>query len=59
MKLVYEGNYIRVTEEVINDHTFERAHFRPGVHVLPFRDNKLLLIREYRHHEGGSRWKFI
>jgi len=57
----YQGKYITATEEVIDGHTYERVRLREGVHLIPYReeDNKILLMKEYRVHEGGARWKFV
>lgn len=55
----YVGKYITVTEEDINGHTYERATLRPGVHVIPIQDNKILFMNESRIHENGSRWKLV
>ncbi len=56
---VYQGRYITVTEEQIHKHCYERVHLRSGVQIIPFRDNHILLIREYRVHEGRERWKLV
>lgn len=56
----YEGNYIQVSEEVIDGHTYERALLRPGVHVIPYRnDGKIMLMHESRAHETSPRWKLV
>lgn len=56
---VYEGKYIEVSEERIHNHVYERASLRPGVHVVPVQDNKVLLIQEERTHEDTPRWKVV
>ncbi len=56
---MYQGKYIKITEEEIHGHTYERTSLLPNVHVLPIRDNKILLMNEYRTHEKSSRWKLI
>lgn len=58
-KNVYKGRYITVSEELIGDHVYERMELLPGVHILPIRDDKILLMNEYRSHEKGSRWKLV
>lgn len=55
----YRGKYITTSEEVINGHTYERTELIPNVHVMPVRDNKILLMNEFRTHEKSSRWKLI
>lgn len=55
----YQGNYITVTEEVINNHIYERVRLRAGVHVIPVRDNKVLFMHEHRTHEHKPRWKLV
>lgn len=58
-KIKFQGKYITTSEEEINGHTYERTELIPNVHVLPIRDNKILLMNEYRTHEKSSRWKLI
>jgi len=58
-KTVYKGNYITVTEEMMGDHTYERMVLRPGVCVIPAKDGEILLIKEFRAHEKGARWKAV
>lgn len=58
-EIVYNGNYITTSEEIIDGHTYERAELIPNVHVLPIRDNKILLMKEFRAHEKGYRWKLV
>lgn len=56
----YKGNYISVSEEIIDGHVYERALLRPGVHIIPYRDNgKILLMHESRPHETNPRWKLV
>ena len=51
-KTVYNGNIIKVTEEVINGITWERAYLPSGVIIFPITDDgKIILIREKRPHE--------
>lgn len=58
-QIKYKGKYITTSEEKINGHTYERTELIPNVHVMPVRDNKILLMNEYRNHEKDSRWKLI
>jgi 8-oxo-dGTP pyrophosphatase MutT (NUDIX family) len=56
----YKGNYITVTEEIIHGHRYERVLLRPGIQVIPYReDGKILLMHESRTHETISRWKLV
>lgn len=55
----YKGKYITITEEIINNHVYERVAIREGVQVFPYRDEKILLIKEYRTHEKKARYKFV
>ena len=55
----YAGTYITVTEEILHDHTYERAALRPGVQVIPYKDGKIMLMHESRTHETESRWKLV
>jgi len=58
-QIKYRGNYITTSEEEINGHIYERTELIPNVHILPVRDNKILLMHEFRTHEKSSRWKLI
>jgi len=58
-EIKYQGKYITTSEEEINGHMYERTELQPGVHVLPIRDNKILLINELRVHEKAARWKLV
>lgn len=52
---IYNGKFIKVSEEHINGLVWEKAHFRGGVVVYPFQaDGKLLLIKEFRPHENPN-----
>lgn len=51
-KIVYQGNILTVSEEVIDGITWERVRLPSGVIVFPITDEgKILLIRERRPHE--------
>lgn len=51
-KIVYKGNILTVSEEVIDGITWERVRLPSGVIVFPITDEgKILLIRERRPHE--------
>jgi len=58
-KTVYTGKYITMKEEPIGQFVFERAYLRSSVQVIPFKDGKVLMIKEKRPMEGRSRWKFV
>ncbi|MCI5050689.1 MAG: NUDIX domain-containing protein [Candidatus Pacebacteria bacterium] len=58
-EIKYQGNYLTLSEEVINNHVYERVSLRPGVHVMPVKNEKILLMHEYRPHEKKSRWKLV
>jgi ADP-ribose pyrophosphatase len=54
-KVVYQGNIIRVTEEIINGTTWERAYLPDGVIIFPITDQgKIILIEEKRPHENPN-----
>lgn len=57
----YEGKFIRVTEEKINDAVWERVYLQDGVMVFPMtEDNKIYMIEESRPHEDKPvRFKFV
>lgn len=57
----YNGRFIRVTEESIDSHTWERVYLPSGVIILPIDENgKILMIEEKRPHEASkSRLKFV
>jgi ADP-ribose pyrophosphatase len=49
----YKGQIIRVTEEMIQGQTWERAYIPDGVIIFPITDEgKILLIEEKRPHEN-------
>ena len=58
-QIKYKGKYIETSEEKIHTHTYERTALIPNVHVLPIRDNKILLINEFKTHEKKARWKLV
>lgn len=58
-EIVYQGKYISVSEERIDNHVYERASLRAGVNVIPVQNNKVLLIKESRGHEDIPRWKVV
>lgn len=50
---VYKGNIIRITEEKIENITWERAYLPDGVIIFPISDDgKILLVKEKRPHEN-------
>ncbi len=60
-KIKYQGKYIRVTEEVIDNAVWERAYIKDGVQVFPITsEGKIILIEEKRPHESqATRLKFV
>lgn len=60
-KIVYQGNYIKVTEEVIEEINWERCYLRDGVIVFAQKENgKFIMIREKRPHEDTKiRLRFV
>jgi len=58
-EIKYQGKYISVTEEDINNHVYERVEVKEGVQVFPYKEGKILLIKELRTHEKQARWKFV
>ena len=57
----YSGKFIRVTEEVISEQTWERVYLKDGVIVFPINsEGKILMIEELRPHEQKPiRLKFV
>lgn len=50
--VMYQGNYMKVTEEVIDGNNWERCYLRDGVIVFAVdEDNKFIMIQEKRPHE--------
>lgn len=60
-KTLYQGNYLRLTEEEIQGHIFERVYLKDSVIVFPCdAQGRLLFIEEYRAHETPQRrWKTV
>lgn len=60
-KTVYSGRFIQVKEQTINSYIWEKVYLPPSLVVFPItKDNKLLMIEEYRPHEKTtSRLKFV
>ena len=60
-QIKYNGAIIKVTEEMIDGHKWERVYLKNGVLVLPFDSSgNLYLIHELRPHETPkSRWKLV
>ncbi len=60
-KSVYQGHYLRVSEEQIGERLYERAYFKNSIVVLPITDDgKIIFILEERPHETPQvRWKTI
>lgn len=59
--VMYEGNYIKVTEEVIDGNNWERCYLRNGVIVYAIdNDGKFIMINEKRPHESEKvRLRFV
>jgi len=52
---IYVGKIIKVTEEMINGITWERAYLPNGVIVFPITgDGKIILVKEKRPHENPA-----
>lgn len=50
--IAWQGKFIKVTTEVINDVTWERTYLPEGVVIFPVTDEgKILVIKERRLHE--------
>ncbi len=60
-KIVYNGKFIKVTEEEIEGKTYERAYIIEPIIILPFnKKGELLIIKEKRLHEKPKiRWKLV
>ncbi|MDP2907835.1 MAG: NUDIX domain-containing protein [Nanoarchaeota archaeon] len=60
-KTVYNGKFIKVTEEEIEGKTYERAYVIEPIIILPFNEKgELLIIKEKRLHEKPKiRWKLV
>ena len=58
---MYEGKFIKVTEEEIQGAVWERAYLNDGVQVFPINsEGKIALIEEKRPHEKKTtRLKFV
>lgn len=50
--IAYQGKYIQVEEQNINNIIWEKAHFRSGVIVYPITDaGEIIMVKEFRPHE--------
>lgn len=60
-EIKYQGKFIKVTEETINDAIWERVYLNDGVMVFPLtEDNEIYMIEETRPHEKNPiRFKFV
>jgi len=58
-KIIHRGKYLTMSTEEIDGHLYERVTMRPGVAVLPIKDDKVMFIKEYRTHEKRSSLKLI
>ena len=59
--MMYEGRFIKVTEEIIEGNNWERCYLRDGVIVYAIdNDGKFILINERRPHEHEKvRLRFV
>lgn len=57
----YAGKFIKVTEEVIGNHVWERVYLGDGVQIFPINsEGEIYLIEEKRPHESKPvRLKFV
>ncbi len=54
-KTLYQGQYIQVKEQKINETIWEKVYLRGGISVYPFFDPEtILLVKEFRPHEKPS-----
>lgn len=60
-KTVYNGKFVKVTEEEIDGKTYERAYIVNAVFIIPFtKKGKVLFVKEKRPHEKPNiRWKLV
>ena len=61
MKNIYNGKILKLTEQEINGHIYEKVFIKNAVTVIPITKNKeVLLIKENRPQENPKvRWKFV
>jgi len=59
--IMYEGRFMKVTEEIIDGNNWERCYLRDGVIVYAIdNDNKFIMIQEKRPHENEQiRLRFV
>lgn len=51
-KIMYQGRFMKVTEELIDENNWERCYLRDGVIVYAIdEDNRFIMIQEKRPHE--------
>lgn len=60
-KTMYDGKFIKVTEEEIDGNVWERVYLNSGVQVFPITsEGKIIMIEEKRPHENNPvRLKFV
>ncbi len=58
-KIIHQGKYLTMSTEEIDGHLYERVTMRPGLAILPVKNDKILFIKEYRTHEKKSSLKLI
>lgn len=57
---VYNGQYIRVTEEPRDGHIYERVHIRSGVSIIPITENgRIRFVREVSWDNGEIHTKLV
>ncbi len=61
MKVKYNGKILKLFEQVINEHTYEKVFIKDSITIIPFNEkDEIILIKEKRVHETPSvRWKFV
>ncbi len=58
-KIIHQGKYLTMSTEEISGHLYERVIMRPGIAILPIKDDKIMFIKEYRPHEGTSSLRLL
>ena len=60
-EIKYDGQFIKVTEELIEGNIWERVYLKDGLQIFPMNDQKeIYMIEERRPHEiNPIRFKFV
>ena len=58
-RIIHQGKYLTMSTEEIDGHLYGRVTERPGIAVLPIKNDKVMFIKEYRPHEGKSSLKLL